>query len=51
LSTIVTSFYITRFARAESIRQLGYTYADMEKIGVIMPVVEVQLKVSKAGFV
>jgi acyl-CoA thioester hydrolase len=29
-------------ARVESIRQLGYTYADMEKMGVIMPVVEVQ---------
>ena len=24
-------------ARAESIRQLGLTYADMEKMGVIMP--------------
>ena len=29
-------------ARAESIRQLGFTYADMEKMGVIMPVIEVQ---------
>lgn len=28
-------------ARAESIRELGFTYADMEKLGVIMPVVEV----------
>lgn len=27
-------------ARAESIRQLGFTYADMEKMGVIMPVVD-----------
>ena len=26
-------------ARAESIRELGFTYADMEKLGVIMPVV------------
>lgn len=31
-------------ARAESIRQLGFTYADMEKMGVIMPVVEVQCR-------
>jgi len=35
-------FLYYEVARAESIRQLGYTYADMEKIGVIMPVVEVQ---------
>src|SRR5678809_1279676 len=34
-------FLYYEVARAESIRQLGYTYADMEKIGVIMPVVEV----------
>ena len=31
-------------ARVESIRQLGFTYADMEKTGVIMPVVEVQCR-------
>ena len=31
-------------ARAESIRELGYTYADMEKMGVIMPVVDVQCR-------
>jgi acyl-CoA thioester hydrolase len=31
-------------ARAESIRQLGFTYADMEKMGVIMPIVEVQCR-------
>lgn len=31
-------------ARAESIRQLGFTYADMEKMGVIMPVVDVHCK-------
>ncbi|MGB3008327.1 MAG: thioesterase family protein [Chitinophagaceae bacterium] len=28
-------------ARAESIRKLGFTYADMEKMGVIMPVIDV----------
>ena len=26
--------------RAESIRQLGYTYKDMEAMGIIMPIVE-----------
>lgn len=31
-------------ARAESIRELGFTYADMEKIGVIMPVVDVHCR-------
>jgi acyl-CoA thioester hydrolase len=31
-------------ARAESIRELGLTYADMEKMGVIMPVIDVQCR-------
>ncbi|MES1224701.1 MAG: thioesterase family protein [Bacteroidota bacterium] len=31
-------------ARAESIRRLGFTYKDMEAIGVIMPVVELHTK-------
>ena len=31
-------------ARAESIRELGFTYADMEKLGVIMPVTEVHCR-------
>lgn len=31
-------------ARAESIRKLGFTYVDMEKMGVIMPVVEIHCK-------
>jgi acyl-CoA thioester hydrolase len=35
-------FLYYEVARAESIRQLGFTYADMEKLGVIMPVIEVQ---------
>ena len=30
--------------RAESIRHLGFTYKDMEAIGVMMPVVELQCK-------
>ena len=31
-------------ARAESIRNLGFTYKDMEATGVMMPVVEMQTK-------
>ena len=31
-------------ARAESIRQLGFSYADMEKMGIVMPVIEVQCR-------
>jgi acyl-CoA thioester hydrolase len=34
-------FQYFEVARAESIRQLGFTYADMERLGVIMPVIEV----------
>lgn len=30
--------------RAESIRSLGFTYKDMEKMGVIMPIVELHSK-------
>jgi acyl-CoA thioester hydrolase len=37
-------FYYFESARAESIRELGFTYADMEKMGVIMPVIEVHCK-------
>lgn len=37
-------FQYFEVARAESIRHLGFTYADMEKIGVIMPVIEVQCR-------
>lgn len=37
-------FQYFEVARAESIRQLGFTYADMEKMGVIMPVIEVQCR-------
>jgi acyl-CoA thioester hydrolase len=31
-------------ARTESIRQLGFTYKDMEAMGIIMPVVELHTK-------
>jgi acyl-CoA thioester hydrolase len=30
--------------RAESIRQLGFTYKELEEMGVIMPIVELQTK-------
>ena len=30
--------------RVESIRQLGFSYADMEKDGIIMPVVDVHVR-------
>ena len=38
--------YFTFFevARVEAIRELGYSYADMEKDGVIMPIVEVHAR-------
>jgi acyl-CoA thioester hydrolase len=31
-------------ARAESIRQMGFTYKEMEAIGIVMPVVELHIK-------
>jgi acyl-CoA thioester hydrolase len=37
-------FQYFEVARAESIRHLGLTYADMEKAGVIMPVIEVSCR-------
>jgi len=40
-------FLYYEVSRAESIRQLGFTYADMEKMGIIMPVIEVQSKFIK----
>lgn len=36
-------------ARAESIRQLGYTYKEMEEAGIIMPVVELHCKYLRAA--
>lgn len=35
-------FLYYEVSRVESIRQLGLSYADMEKLGVIMPVIDVQ---------
>jgi acyl-CoA thioester hydrolase len=37
-------FEFFEVARVEAIRQLGYTYADMEKEGVVMPIVEVHAR-------
>lgn len=46
MGVVYHSHYFQYFesARAESIRQLGLTYAEMEKMGVIMPVIEVQCR-------
>ena len=30
--------------RAESIRQLGYTYKDMEAMGIIMPIIDIHMR-------
>lgn len=40
-------FHYFEVARTEAIRQLGFSYADMEKTGVIMPVTEVRCKYIK----
>ena len=46
MGVVYHSHYFAWFevARAESIRQLGITYADMEKTGIIMPVIDVQCR-------
>ena len=37
-------------ARAESIRQLGFTYKEMEAMGIVMPVVELQTKFLRPAY-
>jgi acyl-CoA thioester hydrolase len=37
-------FHYFESARSEAIRPFGYTYADMEKMGVIMPVIDVHCR-------
>jgi len=37
-------FLFFESARAEAIRHFGYTYADMERMGVIMPVIDVHCR-------
>lgn len=46
MGVVYHSHYFPYFesARAESIRHLGFTYGDMEKMGVIMPVVDVHCR-------
>lgn len=46
MGVVYHSNYINYFevARTESIRNLGFTYAAMERIGIIMPVIEVHCK-------
>lgn len=34
-------------ARAETIRQFGFTYKEMESLGVMMPIVDLQIKFLK----
>ncbi len=43
-------FQYFEVARAEAIRELGYTYANMEKEGIIMPVVEVNARYLRPAF-
>lgn len=46
MGVVYHSHYFPYFesARAESIRELGFTYANMEKLGVIMPVIDVHCR-------
>ena len=46
MGVVYHSNYINYFevARTESIRALGITYASMEAMGIIMPVIEVQCR-------
>ncbi|AHF14988.1 acyl-CoA thioesterase [Niabella soli] len=46
MGVVYHSNYINYFevARTESIRDLGFTYAAMESMGIIMPVIEVHCK-------
>lgn len=46
MNVVYHANYATYFevARTESIRQLGFTYREMEEMGVEMPVVELSLK-------
>ena len=46
MGVVYHSHYFQYFevARAEAIRSLGFSYADMEKMGIIMPVVDVHCR-------
>lgn len=45
--------YATWFevARTDYIRKLGFSYADMEKEGIISPVVDLQVQYKKSIFI
>ncbi len=46
MNVVYHANYATYFevARTESIRQLGFTYREMEDMGVVMPVVEINMR-------
>ena len=46
MNVVYHANYATYFevARTESIRQLGFTYREMEDMGIEMPVVEINMK-------
>jgi acyl-CoA thioester hydrolase len=46
MNVVYHANYATYFevARTESIRQLGFTYREMEEMGLAMPVVEINIK-------
>ncbi|MFY7793271.1 MAG: acyl-CoA thioesterase [Chitinophagaceae bacterium] len=46
MNVVYHANYATYFevARTESIRQLGFTYREMEDMGIEMPVVEIKMK-------
>ena len=52
MGVVYHSHYFQYFevARAEAIRELGYTYANMEKEGIIMPIVEVNARYLRPAF-
>ena len=43
-------FYYFEAARAEAIRDLGFTYAEMEEMGILMPVVDLQASFQRPAF-
>lgn len=52
MGVVYHSNYLIFFetGRTEAFRQLGYEYRELEKTGIIMPVVEVQLRYLKPAF-
>ncbi len=52
MGVVYHSNYLIYFetGRTEAFRQLGYEYKELEKTGIIMPVVDVQLRYLKPAF-